>query len=188
MKSKACYPVFTLACVISAIMWLPIANPSIVHAQQSSLSKPAAEFTHAETAAWINSPPLTLTDLRGKVVLIDFWTFDCWNCYRSIPWLKSLEQRYASQGLQIIGVHAPEFTHERKRKNVVAKVKEFGLEHPVMIDNDFSYWNALGNRYWPAFYFVDKHGRIRAVMVGETHIGDRRALSIERVLEKLLKE
>ena len=121
-------------------------------------------------------------------MLLDFWTFDCWNCYRSFPWLKELEQQFASEPFQVIGIHAPEFDHERVRENVVKKVAEFGLQHPVMLDNDFSYWRAMGNRYWPTFYLLDKQGRIRAYAVGETHRGDRNAKTIERTIRELLAE
>lgn len=149
---------------------------------------PAAEFTHTAESEWINSPPLTLAELRGSVVLLDFWTFDCWNCYRSIPWLQSVEQRFAGRGLRAIGVHTPEFDHEKVRANVEAKVREFNIGHPVMLDNDFSYWRALGNRYWPAFYLIDRRGAIRAIYVGETHAGDRQAAAIESLLGELLDE
>jgi thiol-disulfide isomerase/thioredoxin len=113
------------------------------------------EFTHHEANEWINSEPLTVKDLKAKVVLIDMWTFDCWNCYRSFPWLNSLEEKYQNQGLQIIGVHTPEFDHEKIQANIEAKVKKFKLHYPIMIDNDFSYWRALNNRYWPAYYLVN---------------------------------
>jgi thiol-disulfide isomerase/thioredoxin len=148
----------------------------------------APEFTASEPEDWINSPPLTLAELRGKVVLIDVWTFGCWNCYRSFPWLNGVGERYAGQGLIVIGVHSPEFERERDRRTLVAKVKEFGLHHPVMIDNDLSYWQAINNRYWPAFYLVDRKGRIRHRFVGETHVGDRQAQAIERAIEELLAE
>jgi thiol-disulfide isomerase/thioredoxin len=131
---------------------------------------------------------MRIADLRDKVVLIDVWTFDCWNCYRSFPWLKSVEDRYGPKGLNVIGVHSPEFERERDREAVAAKVREFGLDHPVMIDNDFTYWDALGNRFWPAFYLVDKQGRIRHRFFGETHEGDPRAGQIESAIEKLLSE
>ncbi|MEM9055846.1 MAG: redoxin family protein [Pseudomonadota bacterium] len=146
------------------------------------------EFTHRSASDWINSAPLTRGDLKGSVVLLDVWAFDCWNCYRSFPWLNEVAKRYADEGLKVIGVHAPEFRHERERDNVVAKVGEFGLDHPVMMDNDFSYWKALGNRYWPSFYLVDRGGRVRGVFIGETHAGDARARDIEAAIETLLAE
>ena len=149
---------------------------------------PAPEFTHAEPGAWLNSPPLSLTDLQGKVVLVDFWTFDCWNCYRSIPWLKALEERFKDDPFTVIGIHTPEFDHERKLENVRAKVAEFELTHPVMIDNDLSYWRAMGNRYWPAFYLIDKQGVVRKVFVGETHVGDSQAQRIQQAVSGLLAE
>lgn len=148
----------------------------------------APEFTHRNSSDWINSKPLRLADLRGKVVLIDFWTFECWNCYRSFPWLNSLEERFGPKGLQVVGVHSPEFERERDPDAVAAKIREFDLHHPVMIDNDFSYWNALGNRFWPAFYLIDKKGRLRRSYFGETHVDDPRARQIEAAVELLLKE
>ena len=151
-------------------------------------ARPAPEFTHSNTDAWINSKPLTFADLKGRVVLIDFWTFDCWNCYRSFPWLNALEKKFAEHDFTVVGVHTPEFAHERVRKNIEAKVAEFELTHPVMIDNDFSYWKTIGNRYWPTFYLIDKQGRIRAHFIGETHAGDSRARQIEETVERLLIE
>lgn len=147
---------------------------------------PAPEFTHTDAEDWINSGPLQLVALRGQVVLIDFWTFDCWNCYRSFPWLNELDARYRDRGLRVIGVHSPEFAHERERERVLAKVREFGLYHPVMIDNDFSYWQAMNNRYWPAFYLIDTSGQVADVFVGETHSGDDRAKRIEARIQALL--
>lgn len=158
------------------------------HAADRAGGKPAPEFTRSDAASWINSPPLRLADLRGQVVLLDIWTFECWNCYRSFPWLNDLESRLGPRGLRVIGIHSPEFEHERDRTAVAAKVAEFGLAHPVMIDNDFAYWKALGNRYWPAFYLIDKQGRIRERFVGETHAGEPRALRIEETLRALLAE
>ena len=142
-----------------------LANP----ANSRTLHHPAIapEFTHTAAADWLNSKPLQLQALLGKVVLIDFWTFACWNCYRSFPWLNAMEKRL---------------------KKIAAKIKEFELQHPVMIDNDFSYWRAMGNRYWPAYYLIDKKGAIRATFVGETHAGDQQARRIEKTIEQLLAE
>ena len=148
----------------------------------------APEFTQADANDWLNSPPLTLNDLKGKVVLIDSWTFECWNCYRSFPWMNGLQQRLEDQGLQIIGVHTPEYEREKIKENIISKVDEFKLHHPIMIDNDFAYWNAMGNRYWPAYYIVDKNSHVRAVFYGETHENDEQAKKIEEVIMTLLQE
>ncbi len=162
----------------------------ITFAAGGSLKTPmqAPEFTHSEKQDWINSSPLNIKDLQGKVVLIDFWTFGCWNCYLSFPWLNAMENRLAKDNFQVIGVHTPEFDNEKVRKNIKAKVQEFELHHPVMIDNDSSYWRAMNNRYWPAYYIIDKKGKIRAAFFGETHEGDRRAKQIEQTIKKLLTE
>lgn len=145
-------------------------------------------FTQRSQDAWLNSRPLTLDDLEGRVVVLDFWTFDCWNCYRSFPWLKRLEASFADRDVRFLGVHSPEFAHEHDRQRVEAKVKAFGLEHPVMMDNDFAYWTAMGNRAWPAFYLVDRRGKVRYRFYGETHEGDRQARAIETAIERLLNE
>jgi thiol-disulfide isomerase/thioredoxin len=146
------------------------------------------EFTQRRASDWINSPPLRVSALRGKVLLLDVWTFECWNCYRSFPWLTAMEQRLAGESFAVIGIHSPEFERERDRAAVAAKAREFGLAHPIMIDNDMRYWRALDNRYWPAYYLVDKHGRIRAVYVGETHADTPQARKIEAELRDLLAE
>ncbi len=149
---------------------------------QAAAPRALPEFTTAESRYWFNSPPLQVKQLRGKVLLIDVWTYDCWNCYRSFPWLKGLEAELADEPFQVIGIHSPEFEHERIPERVAAKIEEFGLEHPVMMDNDFAYWRALQNRYWPAYYLVDKQGMIRHLHVGETHAGSARA---ERMMEQI---
>lgn len=176
---------FSLLAAASLCMSLAAAAPKPGGA--SSAPK-APEFTHAAPEDWIGSAPLSLAQLRGKVVLIDVWTFACWNCYRSFPWLNQIGERYAGRGLQIVGVHSPEFDSERPRASVERKIAEYKLRHPVMLDNDFSYWKALGNRYWPAFYLIDREGRIRAQYAGETHTGDAQAQRIEARIETLLAE
>lgn len=169
--------------LLVALFWLPP-----VPAMNLQPALPAPAFTHTAAEAWLNSPPLTLKGLRGRVVLLDFWTFDCWNCYRSFPWLQGLETRLAGQPFTVIGVHTPEFAHERDRERLEQKVKEFRLTHPIMMDNDFSYWNATGTRFWPTFHLLDKRGRMRAVFFGETHEGDERARRIEESIRELLQE
>ncbi|MCZ6524945.1 MAG: redoxin domain-containing protein [Gammaproteobacteria bacterium] len=183
MKRGIIYSLFSIVAIAGSLKILPPAN-----GETFSTPYPAAEFSHTTDNEWLNSQPLTLNKLRGKVLLIDFWTFDCWNCYRTFPWRKAMEARLEPKGLQIIGVHTPEFDHEKIRKNIVSKVAEFGLHHPIMIDNDFSYWQAMHNRYWPAYYIIDKQGQIRAVYYGETHEDDRQARQIESLITSLLNE
>lgn len=157
-------------------------------ANAEAINKPLPEFTQSEAQAWLNSSPLKKEDLLGKVVLIDFWTFDCWNCYRSFPWLHEVEDRFEGKGLQVIGIHSPEFEHEHERARLEKKVAKYKLEHPIMMDNDFSYWKAMKNQYWPAFYLVDKNGVIRQRFIGETHSGGSQATRIEALIEQLLAE
>jgi len=155
---------------------------------QAFEQRPLPEFTTDNPQFWLNSGPLRVKDLRGQVVLVDVWTFDCWNCYRSFPWLKGLEARLSDEAFRVIGIHSPEFEHEHDPARVAAKISEFGLKHPVMMDNDFAYWRALENRYWPAYYLVDKKGSIRHLHVGETHAGSAGAISIEEQIRTLLAE
>ena len=110
--------------------------------------------------SWINSEPLSLPKLRGKVVLVEFWTYSCINCIRVLPHVSQWHQRYAAQGLVVIGVHTPEYGYERVGANVRAAVKRLGIGYPVVQDNGFRIWNAYGNRYWPALYLIDRQGRI----------------------------
>jgi thiol-disulfide isomerase/thioredoxin len=148
----------------------------------------APEFTATAAADWLNSPPLTLASLRGQVVLLDVWALECLNCHRSVPWLLDTEKRHAARGLRVIGVHTPEFEHEKDRAAVLRKVKELGLGHPVMLDNDARYWNALGNRYWPTFYLLDRQGRVRGVYIGEMRAARPETRALEEQLVVLLDE
>ena len=132
---------------------------------------------------WLNSPPLTAEGLRGKVVLVDFWTYSCINCLRALPYVREWEQRYRDQGLVVIGVHAPEFAFERNLGNVQRAVKELKIDYPVAIDNEFAIWRGFNNRYWPAHYFIDAQGRIRA-----HHFGEGNYAQSERIIRQLLRE
>jgi thiol-disulfide isomerase/thioredoxin len=118
----------------------------------------APELT--EIAAWINSEPLTLASLRGKVVLIDFWTYSCINCIRTQPYLNAWHEKYSSDGLVIIGVHAPEFAFEQIENNVREASQKAGIKYPIALDNNFATWNAYANRYWPAKYLIDQEWNI----------------------------
>ncbi len=147
----------------------------------------APEFTSTDAADWINSPPLTLAALRGRPVLVEFWTYGCSNCRNTLPWLKAAYERYEDRGLTIVGVHTPEFAHERDADKVRAAVRKLGIAYPVMLDPESSYWNAFNNRYWPAFYLIDGAGRIAANAIGELHSGQSRATKFESSIEKVLR-
>ncbi len=124
---------------------------------------------------WLNSEPLRPAELKGKVVMVEFWTFGCYNCRNVEPYVKQWHQKYADQGFVIIGVHSPEFSHEREIDRVRRYIKDHDIRFAVPIDNDFSTWNAYGNRYWPAMYLIDKRGVIRYVRVGEGGYQDTEA-------------
>ena len=132
---------------------------------------------------WLNSKPLGGQDLRGKVVLVDFWTYSCINCLRTLPYVKAWAEKYRDQGLVVIGVHAPEFAFERDIGNVSKAMKDLGISYPVAVDNQYAIWRAFRNQYWPAHYFIDATGRIR-----HHHFGEGGYAESERVIQQLLKE
>lgn len=132
---------------------------------------------------WLNSPPLNAEALKGKVVLVDFWTYSCINCLRSLPYVKAWADKYRDQGLVVIGVHAPEFAFERDIGNVENATRELGVNYPVAIDNDYALWRGFGNQYWPAHYFIDGQGRIRF-----HHFGEGAYEESEQVIQQLLRE
>ncbi|OGG24274.1 hypothetical protein A3A79_03750 [Candidatus Gottesmanbacteria bacterium RIFCSPLOWO2_01_FULL_43_11b] len=130
---------------------------------------------------WFNGNPTTIASLRGKVVLLDFWTYTCINCIRTLPYLKNWHTKYKDKGLVIIGVHTPEFEFEKNPNNVAKAIKDFGLEYLVMQDNDYATWTAFSNRYWPAKYLIDKEGNIRY-----THFGEGEYDQTEKKIQELL--
>jgi thiol-disulfide isomerase/thioredoxin len=132
---------------------------------------------------WLNSPPLTAADLRGRVVLVNFWTYTCINWLRTLPYVRAWAERYTDQGLTMIGVHTPEFGFEHDLANVRREVKDLGVDYPVATDNDYAIWTAFANHYWPALYFVDAQGQIRHHRFGE---GDYEMS--EMVVQQLLAE
>jgi len=150
--------------------------------------EPLPDFDQPKASRWLNSDPLNVEDLRGKVILLEFWTFGCINCVRSIPFVQRVEELFGEQGLVVIGVHTPEFDHERNVKNVRQFLDDQGIAHPTLIDNGYRYWRKLNNRYWPAFYLVDKQGKIRNVTIGEMHADTPRATEFEGWIEQLLAE
>ena len=129
-------------------------------------------------AAWIDTPggaPLTIRSLRGKVVLVDFWTYSCINCQRSLPHVEAWYQRYSADGLVVVGVHTPEFAFEHVVSNVRSAVQQFGITYPVAVDNDYDTWNAYDNEYWPADYLIDASGEVRYESFGEGQYGQTEA-------------
>jgi thiol-disulfide isomerase/thioredoxin len=144
---------------------------------------PAPDF--ARISHWLNTPderPLTMDGLHGKVVLVDFWTYSCINCLRTLPYLEDWDERYRAKGLVIVGVHTPEFGFEHDLGNVRRAVDRLGVRYPVALDNDYGTWEAYSNQYWPADYLVDQSGHVRHVHIGE---GDYR--ESERLIRLLLR-
>jgi thiol-disulfide isomerase/thioredoxin len=160
------------------------AAPATDHGSGLPVYGPAPEFV--DNQRWFNTPggrPLTMSGLRGRVVLIDFWTYSCINCLRTLPYLAAWNRRYRRDGLTIVGVHSPEFPFEKEAGNVSAAIRRNGIEYPVVQDNDLATWNAWGNQYWPAEYFVDAEGRVRFTHFGEGSYGEK-----EHVIRELLAE
>ncbi|SDO70060.1 Cytochrome c biogenesis protein CcdA [Rhodoferax sp. OV413] len=149
-------------------------------------SKLPVESTRASLdggTQWLNAAPQSIPALRGKVVLVNFWTYSCVNCLRTLPYVKAWAQKYADRGLVVVGVHAPEFAFEKDPGNVKKALKDLQISYPVVQDNDFRIWRAFGNQYWPALYFVDAQGRVRHHQFGEGGYA-----ASERVIEDLLRE
>jgi len=135
-----------------------------------------------EIAGWINSEPLTLRGLRGRVVFLDFWTYGCYNCQNTLPEMKRLHARYGEEGLVIIGVHTPEFSYERKRENVERAVAAAGLTYPIALDSNNATWKLYGNHYWPRQTIIDETGE-----VAYEHVGEGGYVEIEAKVVELLK-
>ena len=137
----------------------------------------------AGATQWLNSPPLSAESLRGKVVLVDFWTYSCINCIRALPYVRGWADKYKDHGLVVIGVHAPEFAFEKNPANVAKAVKDLGVDYPVALDNDYAIWKGFDNQYWPAHYFIDAQGRIR-----HHHFGEGEYRQSEDVIRQLLTD
>jgi thiol-disulfide isomerase/thioredoxin len=143
-----------------------------IHSELSELDR---------AAVWLNSEPLTAERLRGRVVLVDFWTYSCVNWLRTLPYVRAWDERYRDRGLVVVGVHAPEFGFEHDLDNVRRAVSDLGVGYPVVIDNDFAIWRSFGNHYWPAVYLVDRDGRVRF-----HHFGEEAYAETERAIQELL--
>jgi len=143
-----------------------------------------SELASLESAdEWINSPPLTASALRGKVVLIDFWTYTCINWLRTLPYVRAWEEKYRDQGLVVIGVHSAEFSFEKNLNNVRRAAKDLGVDYPIAVDSGHAIWRAFNNHYWPALYFIDSQGRVR-----HHHFGEGSYEQSEKIIQELLAE
>ena len=156
---------------------------SSFHSSVEYKSSESANAPDLASGEWINSEPLKLKDLRGRVVLIEFWTFGCINCRNTLPFVKSWHDRYQDKGLTVIGVHSPEFDEERKVENLRREVTSLGIRYAVVTDNDYQTWSAYHVEAWPTTILLDKQGRIRWMHVGEGGYDEA-----ERLIQKLLAE
>lgn len=168
--------------VVAAAVSSLISPPSQAPASATSLPDLGKAPNFAGISAWINSAPLDLSQLKGKIVLVDFWTYSCINCIRTIPYLNAWYAKYRGNGFVVVGVHTPEFQFERDYSNVLAATKSLGIEYPVALDNNYSTWNSYGNEYWPTEYVIDQNGVIRHTQIGE---GDYN--TTETVIRELLQ-
>ena len=158
-------------------------TPAGLHTSSARLPVEGRLPSFDGATGWLNSPPLTAPDLRGKIILVDFWTYTCINWLRQLPYLRAWADKYADHKLAVIGVHTPEFSFEHDPANVRQAVQEMGITYPVAIDNDYAIWRAFANHYWPALYFADAQGRIRHHHFGEGEYGQS-----EMAIQQLLVE
>jgi thiol-disulfide isomerase/thioredoxin len=172
---------FTIVCLLG----LPPRGPSVDQADAgtmlSSATTPAAAPNFVGIKAWFNSAPLSIAELRGKVVLVDFWTYGCYNCVNTLAHVARLYDTYGDKGFIVVGVHTPEFPFEKSGSNVQAAIKRHGIRYPVAQDNEYATWNAYHNQYWPAQYIVDQNGKIVFAHAGEGQYDE-----IEHTIQKLL--
>lgn len=160
---------------------IPKSNSSVnpVTINTSTNSQPLPEFRGI--SQWLNSNPLSIQDLKGNVVMIQFWTFSCINCQRTLPYVTKWHEQYAAKGLKIIGVHTPEFAFERDANNIKDAMQKHGITYPVPLDNEFQTWKAYGNEYWPHLYVADRQGNLVY-----DHIGEGAYAKTEQTIQKLL--
>jgi len=168
--------------LLDAVRPSPV-NAATVRAPDGRLPVEGELPSLAGATQWLNSPPLSVASLRGKVVLVDFWTYSCINCLRSLPYVRGWADKYKDHGLVVIGVHAPEFAFEKDPANVAKAVKDLGVDYPVALDNRYAIWQGFNNQYWPAHYFIDARGRIR-----HHHFGEGEYEQGEDVIRQLLTE
>jgi thiol-disulfide isomerase/thioredoxin len=176
--ARAAALLFSVAIALTCARWA-MAGGDWLGAAPSSQPLPSLDGA----VAWINSPPLDAKALRGKVVLVDFWTYSCINCLRTLPYVRAWSQKYGPHGLVVIGAHTPEFDFEHSIANVQRAVNDLGIAYPVAVDSRQTLWNAFGARAWPTFYFVDAEGRVRYRQLGEGRYDQA-----ERMIQQLLRE
>jgi thiol-disulfide isomerase/thioredoxin len=187
---KANKLVFAATLASAGVAWIgTLAQDKTVMHKMMPVKEPAKAYLEGELSSltgatgWLNSHSLTAADLRGKVVLINFWTYTCINWQRQLPYVRAWAEKYKDEGLLVIGVHAPEFPFERNTDNVRQAAKRMNVGYPIAVDNDFALWRAFGNAAWPALFFVDAQGRVR-----HYHFGEGEYAQLERLIQKLLSE
>jgi thiol-disulfide isomerase/thioredoxin len=189
MQAKTVGLIVAVAAIAGAILAIeqPWRASSATPPPPANLPASEAKFDAAPgfggATAWLDSAPLDLAQLRGKVVLVDFWTYSCINCIHTFPHVEGYWQGYRADGLVVVGVHTPEFAFERNVDNIRSALQRYGLTYPVAVDSDYAVWDAYGNRYWPAEYLVDAYGRIR-----DTHFGEGNYADTETAIRQLLAE
>jgi thiol-disulfide isomerase/thioredoxin len=179
LKLAATFVMLAAGAAIATFAISSTANSAAEPMTTQTIGAVAPEFTGIDH--WLNSDPLTMKQLRGKVVLVDFWTYTCINCIHVLPHVTQWNQQYKDQGLVVVGVHTPEYPFERNTDNVKEAIKRLGVTYPVAQDNSYATWNAYDNQYWPAFYLIDKQGR-----VAYTHFGEGDYEQTEAKIKELL--
>jgi peptide-methionine (R)-S-oxide reductase len=190
--SRSIYTRFTVGLFILGLLMLGVSQTDRLRAfgflrDGSTTTKVFESAENAApdfaTGAWINSEPLTLKGLKGRVVLIEFWTFGCYNCRNTLPFVKAWHEKYANKGLTIVGVHSPELDGEEKIDNVRRQVASLGIHYPVVTDNNYATWNAYKVQAWPTIFLIDKNGKIRW-----SHVGEGKYDEAEKQIQNLIKE
>lgn len=172
-RSRGGFIFFILGVLLGVLILIPQAAHALIGTKVPAIT----------SSDWINTHGRSLGDLRGNVVLVEFWTFGCYNCRNVEPQVKQWHQQYSNRGLVVIGIHSPEFSYEKDVTAVQRYVRDHGISYAVAVDNDFVNWNRFGNRYWPAMYVIDKQGVIRYVRIGEGGYAET-----DRVIQALLEE
>jgi thiol-disulfide isomerase/thioredoxin len=181
IRSKVGATVLTITCLLGLTLASYADDEKTAQAQPILAGAQRTAPNFVGISNWLNSGPLNLADLRGKVVLVDFWTYGCINCANTLPHVTRLYDTYKDRGLVVVGIHTPEFPFEKVTSNVQTAIKRHGIKYPVAQDNDYATWNAYHNQYWPAQYIIDRNGRI----VFE-HAGEGQYDEIEQTIQKLL--